>query len=130
LAYLPPSLQKRVRHVVTETARTRLAAGILKRRDLESFGRILVEGHESLRVDYQSTVPEADFLVTTAVRFGAYGARLTGGGWGGAVIMLLPPDREQRIVAQISTAFEQEFGRTPVTWWSRASAGVKSERVS
>jgi galactokinase len=130
LAVLPPSLQKRVRHVVTETARTRLAADVLLRRDLVAFGRILVEGHESLRVDYQSSVAEADFLVNAAVRLGAYGARLTGGGWGGAVIMLLPPEREQRIVAEIGSAFEQEYGRAPVTWWSRASSGVKNEPVS
>ena len=129
LRVLPPSLQKRVRHVVTETARTRLAADVLMRRDLVSFGRILVLGHESLRVDYQSTVPEADFLVSAAVRFGAYGARLTGGGWGGAVIMLLPPEREQRIVAETGEAFEKEYGRAPVTWWSRASPGVRREPI-
>jgi galactokinase len=130
LALLPPSLQKRVRHVVTETARTRLAATLLVRKDLVSFGKILVEGHESLRVDYQSTVEEADFLVRTAMKFGAYGARLTGGGWGGAVIMLLPPEREQRIVAEIGSAFQQEYGRVPATWWSRASSGVRREPVS
>lgn len=129
LILLPPSLQKRVRHVVTETARTRLAAGMLVRKDLVSFGKILVEGHESLRVDYQSTVEEADFLVGTAMKFGAYGARLTGGGWGGAVIMLLPPDREQRIVAEISYAFAQAYGRAPRAWWSRASSGVKREAI-
>jgi galactokinase len=129
LPVLPPSLQKRVRHVVTETTRTRQAANVLMRRDLASFGKILVEGHESLRVDYQSTVAEADFLVSTAMKFGAHGARLTGGGWGGAVIMLLPEDREQRIVAEIGGAFEREYGRVPATWWSRASSGVKREPV-
>ena len=129
LSLLPPSLRRRVRHVVTETARTRLAANTLMRKDLLGFGRILIEGHESLRVDYQSTLAEADFLVTTAVRLGAYGARLTGGGWGGAVIMLLPPEREQRIVAEIGQAFEREYGRAPATWWSRASSGVKREPV-
>ena len=130
LTVLPPSLKKRVRHVVTETARTRLAANMLMRRDLAAFGRILVEGHESLRQDFQSTVPEADFLVNTAVRLGAYGARLTGGGWGGAVLMLLPPEKEQRIAAEVGSAFEQEYGRAPVTWWSRASSGVRREPVS
>jgi galactokinase len=130
LSRLPPSLVKRVRHVVTETARTRLAAGLLGRKDLVSFGKILVEGHESLQVDYQSTVEEADFLVSTAMKFGAYGARLTGGGWGGAVIMLLPPEREQRIIAEIGSTFEKQYGRVPATWWSRASSGVKREPVT
>ena len=126
---LPPPLDKRVRHVVTETARTRLAANLLKQRDLVSFGRLLVEGHESLRMDYQSTVPEADFLVSTAVQLGAYGARLTGGGWGGAVLMLLPPEREQRIVAEVSDAFAGQYGRVPNAWWSRASSGVRRESI-
>ncbi len=130
IAPLPPSLQKRVRHVVSETARTRRAADVLMRRDLATFGRLLVEGHESLRLDYQSTVPEADFLVHTAVQLGAYGARLTGGGWGGAVIALLPPEKERRIVADLGAAFQQEYGRLPVTWWSRASGGVRREPVA
>jgi galactokinase len=127
LAVLPPPLRKRVRHVVTETARTRLAADVLMRRDLVTFGQILVEGHRSLQEDYESTVPEADFLVTTAVRLGAYGARLSGAGWGGAVLMLVPAAKEQRVLAEVGVAYETKFGRVPVTWWSRASSGVKRE---
>ena len=129
LGGLPPPLTKRVRHVVTETARARLAASVLRQQDLSAFGKLLVEGHHSLRLDYESTVPEADFLVETAVRLGAYGARLTGGGWGGAVIMLVPPAKEQRVMAEIGSAFEQEYGRQPAIWWSRASSGVKRERI-
>jgi galactokinase len=129
LPFLPPPLDKRVRHVVTETARTRLAANLLMRKDLVAFGKLMVESHESLRTDYQSTVPEADYLVTTAMQLGAFGARLTGGGWGGAVIMLLPPEREQRIVAELSEAFARQYGRAPAVWWSRASSGVKREPI-
>jgi galactokinase len=129
LRVLPPPLSRRVRHVVTEIARTRRAADLLIRRDLASFGRILVEGHESLRMDYQSTVPEADFLVATAMGLGAYGARLTGAGWGGAVLMLVPPEKESRVVAELGAAFEQQYGRRPVIWWSRASSGVRRERI-
>lgn len=129
LAVLPPSLSRRVRHVVTETARTRRAADLLLQRDLVSFGRLLVEGHASLKNDYQSTVPEADFLVDHAVKLGAYGARLTGAGWGGAVIMLAPPEKEQRIVAELGTAYEKAYGRVPAIWWSKASSGVRREKV-
>ncbi len=127
---LPPPLVPRVRHVVTETARTRAAADALAAGDLARLGRLLVEGHQSLRVDYESTIPEADFIVESAVRHGAYGARLTGAGWGGAVVVLAPAEQEARIVAEMGGEFEERFGRMPVTWSTRASAGVRRETIT
>jgi galactokinase len=126
---LPPPLVPRVRHVITETARTRAAALALAAGDLPALGRLLVEGHESLRVDYESTVPEADFLVERAVAHGAWGARLTGAGWGGAVLVLAPADRETRIVAELARDFAGRFGRTPETWSTTASSGVRREAL-
>jgi galactokinase len=126
---LPPPLVKRVRHVVTETARTRGAAQALAAGDLGRVGRLLVEGHESLRVDYESTVPEADLIVQAAVRHGAYGARLTGAGWGGAVVVLAPDKWDTRIVAEITSDFQREFNRSPKTWSTRAASGVRREAI-
>ncbi len=126
---LPPPLVPRVRHVVTETARTRAAAEALAAGDLQGLGRLLVQGHESLRVDYQSTIPEADLIVEAAVKHGAYGARLTGAGWGGAVVVLAPSAGDRRIVAEIGGDFAGRFGRTPEIWSTRASAGVRREPV-
>lgn len=126
---LPPPLVPRVRHVVTETARTRAAALALAAGDLAAAGSLLVEGHESLRRDYRSTVPEADFLVERAVAHGAFGARLTGAGWGGAVVVLAPPGRETRILAQTSRDFADRYGRVPEAWSTRASGGVKREAI-
>lgn len=127
LPRLPAPLDRRVRHVVTETARTRAAAEALAAADHERLGMLLVAGHESLRDDYQSTVPEADLLVESAVRHGAYGARLTGAGWGGAVVLLAPDSRGDEIVLAVGDAFAQRFGRTPEAWSSRAAAGVRAE---
>ena len=127
---LPPPLVPRVRHVVTETARTRAAAEALARNDLVELGRLLVEGHTSLRLDYESTIPEADSIVEAAVRHGAYGARLTGAGWGGAVVVLAPPKGDRRIVAEIAGDFRGHFGRLPETWSTRASPGVRRETIS
>ena len=126
---LPPPLVPRVRHVVTETARTRAAALALAAGDLAGVGRLLVAGHESLRLDYGSTVPEADFLVERAVAHGAYGARLTGAGWGGAVVVLAPAERETRILAEVSRDFGDHFGRVPEAWSTRAAGGVKREAI-
>ncbi len=127
---LPPPLVPRVRHVITETARTRRAADALAAGDLATLGRLLIEGHESLRLDYESTIPEADLLVSSAVDHGAYGARLTGAGWGGAVVLLAPAEREARVVAEVGTDFQQRYGRMPVTWSTRASRGVRRETIS
>ncbi len=130
LRLLPPPLSARVRHVVTETARTREAARALARGDLDELGRLMVAGHHSLRDDYQSSCVEADLLVDAAMRHGARGARLTGAGWGGAVIALLPPGRESRIVAEVSEEFRQATGRELVAWSTKAGGGVKRETVS
>jgi galactokinase len=126
---LPPPLVPRVRHVVTETIRARAAAEALLAGDLRSLGRLLVEGHTSLRKDYQSTVPEADFVVERAVVRGAYGARLTGGGWGGAVVVLAPEARAARILAEICRDFGDRFGRMPDAWGTRAAAGARREAL-
>jgi galactokinase len=127
---LPPPLVPRVRHVVTETARTRAAASALAAGDLVKVGRLLVEGHESLRLDFESSIPEADFIVESAVTHGAYGARLTGAGWGGAVIVLAPAEEGRRIVAELTGDFSARFGRAPQSWSTRASAGVRREPIA
>lgn len=128
--FLPPSLFARVRHIVSETGRTRLAARSLARGDLGELGRLMVAGHNSLRDDYESSCREADLLVEAAVRYGALGARLTGAGWGGAVIALLPAGRESRIVAEVSEDFRRATGRALVAWSTRAGGGVKREAVA
>jgi galactokinase len=126
---LPPPLVPRVRHVITETARTRTAADALAAGDLTTLGSLLVQGHESLRLDYESTVPEADLIVRSAVEHGAFGARLTGAGWGGAVVVLAPAEREARIMAEIGSDFQKWHDRMPIIWSTRASRGVRRETV-
>ena len=126
---LDDRLARRVRHVVTETARVHEAVHALAARDLARLGLLLVEGHESLRIDYESSCAEADLIVTSAVRHGAYGARLTGAGWGGAVLMLAPADCEREVVRGVSTDFAERFGREPAAWATTAAGGVKRETV-
>jgi galactokinase len=126
---LPPTLMPRVRHVVLETARTRLATAALALGDCPRLGRLLVEGHQSLREDCRSTTVEADFLVGSAVARGAYGARLSGPAPGGPVVMLVPPQDEARILAQVSQDFQDHFGRVLQAWSTRAAAGVRREAV-
>jgi galactokinase len=128
-ARLPAELAQRVRHVVTETFRTRMAADALARGDLRQVGWLLVEGHESLRTDYQSTVPEADAIVELAMEQGAHGARLTGAGWGGSVVVLAPEERSARVVAEVARGFRERFGREPAVWSTRAASAVRRETL-
>jgi galactokinase len=125
---MPAPWRLRLRHVVTEVARTHAAARALAARDLPALGRLLVEGHESLRQHFLSSCAEADFLVEAALRRGAWGARLTGAGWGGAVIALIPPEREARVIAEVSEAYREAYGRAPNIWATKAAAGVRSEK--
>ena len=110
---LPPPLDRRVRHVVSETARTRRAAAALDRGDLAEVGRLMVEGHESLRDDYECSVAQADALVEAALEHGALGARLTGAGWGGSVIMLAPKAVGEGAATAASEHLARRFGPAP-----------------
>jgi galactokinase len=127
LSLLPPPLDRRTRHVVTETHRTHQAEHALRRQDLAELGRLLTAGHASLRDDYECSVPEADALVGGAVDRGAFGARLTGAGWGGSVIVLAPEDQEEDIVSGLAASFADRFGRRPAAWRTRAAGGVRLE---
>ena len=84
-------LERRVRHVVSENARVEATAQALDAHDLETVARLLDESHASLRDDYEASVPEVEATVERLKAAGAAGARMVGGGFGGAVLALLPP---------------------------------------
>jgi galactokinase len=88
---LPQPLRSRARHVVTENARVDAMVAALRAGDLEAAGRVLDDGHASLRDDYEASVPEVERTVERLKQAGAVGARMVGGGFGGAVLALLPP---------------------------------------
>jgi galactokinase len=88
---LPEPLQSRARHVITENARVDAMVGALRAGDLEEAGRLLDAGHASLRDDYAASVPEVERTVGRLKAAGAAGARMVGGGFGGAVLALLGP---------------------------------------
>ena len=125
---LDPVLFRRLRHVVLETARTRAAALALAARDYPRVGRLLLEGHASIRDDFESSCSEADRLVASAQRHGAWGARLTGAGWGGTVLVLAPVERHAAISRAMAADYRREVGRAPAMWTVRAASGLRSER--
>jgi galactokinase len=88
---LPQPLRARARHVLTENARVDATIAALRAGDLEEVGRLLDASHASLRDDYAASVPEVEQTVERLKEAGAAGARMVGGGFGGAVLALLPP---------------------------------------
>ncbi len=127
---LPEPLRSRALHVVGETARTRFGAQLLARGRLKQFGQLLFESHESCRRLYDCSAPELDLVVAAARRAGALGARLTGAGWGGAVLVLVERRREARVVAAVQAAFQRAFGREPPVDVVKPSGGVRREPVT
>jgi galactokinase len=88
-----PVLRRRARHVITECARVREAERLLARGNLTGLGAVMTEGHRSLAGDYRISVPAVDELVEHLLgQPGVFGARMSGGGFGGCVIALCDPD--------------------------------------
>jgi galactokinase len=91
---LPPPLDRRARHVLSENERVEQAAGALRATELGGLGPLLDASHASLRDDYEVSVPEVEAAVTTCKEAGASGARVVGGGFGGSVLALFGPGTE------------------------------------
>ena len=104
-AGLDETLRRRARHVVTEDARVVEVVERLRDGDLEGIGAALLASHASLRDDFEVSCPELDAAVETAMAHGALGARMTGGGFGGCAIALLPEERVPSALAAFTTAF-------------------------
>jgi galactokinase len=90
VADIDETLRRRARHVVTEDERVLRAADLLRAGDVVALGPLLLASHASLRDDFEVSIPELDHIVGEAVRQGAVGARMTGGGFGGSAIALVP----------------------------------------
>lgn len=114
---------RRVRHVVTENARVLDAVAALEAGDWASFGRILTASHASMRDDYEITVPTVDLAVETALACGALGARMTGGGFGGTVIALLPVGSLDSFADALGAAYAERGFAAPGLSTTRAAAG-------
>jgi galactokinase len=106
-----PILVRRARHVITDNQRVQEVAALLRRsgggdaRALAEVGALLTQSHRSLRDDFEVSWPEADVAVDAAVAAGALGARMTGGGFGGSAIALVPDTRAAQVEAAIQAAY-------------------------
>lgn len=118
---------RRVRHVVTENQRVLDTVRALRDEGPSAIGELLDASHVSMRDDFEISVPELDLAVETAQAHGAIGARMTGGGFGGAAIALIASEDISRLQVAIDGAFaEHGFGQ-PVTFTVTAAEGAKRE---
>ncbi|WP_404389243.1 galactokinase [Humibacillus xanthopallidus] len=114
--------RQRVRHVVTEIERVTLTVGALRAGDLAEVGRLFDASHASLRDDYEVSCDELDVATATARAHGALGARMTGGGFGGSCIAIVPAGRVEEVAGAVAAAFEEHGYTPPVSFAVVASA--------
>jgi len=118
---------RRVRHIVTEDQRVLDTVRTLRDQGPRAIGSLLVASHESMRDDFEISVPELDLAVSTAVEHGAVGARMTGGGFGGAAIALVDREARDRIAAAVTAAFASAGYREPTVFTVHAAQGARRD---
>ena len=119
-------LLRRARHIVTENARVlEVVAALRSDADPRAIGPILTAGHESLRDDFEISVPLLDAIVETVTEAGAYGARMVGGGFGGSAIALVDADRIDAVADALGRRYAREARPAPRTFPAVPSAGAR-----
>jgi galactokinase len=101
---LPENLKRRVQHVHSEHHRSLKAINALQNGSMQGFGDLMKESHWSYSKDFEASTPEVDKLVVNALKLGAVGARLTGGGFGGCIVCLLEASNVKDFVDRLSAA--------------------------
>ncbi|GAA2151642.1 galactokinase [Nocardioides koreensis] len=117
-------VRRRARHVVTEIQRVRESVAAIEAADWQELGRQFLASHVSMREDFEISCAELDTVVQTAVEAGAVGARMTGGGFGGSAISLVPLDRLDAVMRAVDTAFVAAGHRPPAHLRAEPSAAA------
>jgi len=119
-------LYRRARHVISENARVILAAHALQTGDLAALGPLMADSHASLRHDFEVSVPELDLLVEAATGLaGVYGARMTGGGFGGCTVNLVHEASVEVFRGAVTERYEAATGRKPDIYVSGAAEAAR-----
>jgi len=107
---LPDVIFRRCRHVVSENTRATKFADLLVKQSYDEAGQLMVQSHNSLRDDYEVSVPELDYLVETAMLIkGVYGSRMTGGGFGGCTVSLVQPRAVDAFITEITRQYQDKY---------------------
>jgi galactokinase len=124
LPRLDAVVARRVRHVVTENQRVLDTVARLRGGDVRSIGPLLTASHASMRDDFDITVPQVDLAVETALAAGAYGARMTGGGFGGCVLALVDAEESDAVATAVEEAYAGSGFTPPVAFVAAPSGGA------
>ena len=117
---------RRAKHVIEENSRVMKAKELLLAGDISGVGKLLNASHESSRKLFENSCEELDFLVdTVSTMKGVYGARLSGGGFGGAVMALTDESFSQEDADKVSEIYEQKFGKKPMVFTCASGDGAK-----
>ena len=123
---LDPLLSRRARHIIGENERVQQAIELLSAGDAADFGRLLNESHQSSRENFENSTPELDVLVQLAQKLpGVLGARLTGAGWGGAIVAVCKAEEADSVVTQLRDAYRSETGRTTEMFVCQIADGAR-----
>ncbi len=116
---------RRCRHIITENARVREAKDAMNAGDPVAFGKLMRGSHTSQRDDFQCSCEEIDFLVEAAAALpGCFGARLTGGGFGGCTVNLVRRDDAEAFRSALTASYQQRFHITAETYLCEAADGA------
>jgi galactokinase len=118
----------RGRHAVNEIGRVVEFAGALRAGEVDALGPLMLASHASSRDDMEVSIPELDTLVDVLMEAGAHGARLTGGGFGGCVVALVPRDEAEAIAARAGDAYRMRAQREPTSWIVSGADGAGRAR--
>jgi len=122
---LDPVSYRRAKHVIEEDQRTLSAVNALKENDFETVGKLMTKSHESLRDLYEVSCAELDFLVEEANKVpGVYGARMTGGGFGGCIVSLVKRECAQELMDTLKNTYESTFNKYPTSFVTTPGAGA------
>lgn len=127
---VPEPYRARARHVIAEDARVLDAAEALERGELPALAALFAASHRSLRDDYAVSSPELDTLVDIANEVDPFiASRLTGAGFGGCTVNLVPPPRVEEFVQRVSVEYPSRTGRTPAIYLAQTANGAGAERL-
>ena len=122
---VPEPARRRARHIVCENARVERFVEACAAGDLRKMGQLFIESHHSLQFEYEVSCAELDFLVDTAIGIeGVYGARMTGGGFGGCTVNLVDPAAEAKFRSGIAEKYQERYAADPQIYRCRPSAGA------
>ena len=117
-------MRRRVRHVVTENQRVLDTVALLDSGRIREIGPLMTASHASMRDDFEITVPEIDVAVQAALMAGAYGARMTGGGFGGCVLALVDADAADATIDAVAATYAGHGFPAPTPFVAVPSQGA------